>query len=148
MFRQNNKCRIRTQLGLYLEFSHIYVEIVCSFKLGLSDRIQAHSWWVFKQKKLSLKNNFWTLQCYSLLYPHVSCTLKINPAWIVRKIFSQRMDPGLWTSTISGVVKGCTGVEMSTPVFPEGDFLISQNPLENLGGGGIFIHLEHLVPSS
>ena len=36
----------------------------------------------------------------------------------------------------SGVATGWTGVDMSTPVFPEFDFLISRNPLKKLWGGG------------
>ena len=36
-------------------------------------------------------------------------------------------------STSSGVTTGWAGVEMSTPVFPEFDFLISRNPLEGRG---------------
>ena len=50
----------------------------------------------------------------------------------------------------SGVATGWTGgVDMSTPVFPEFDFLISRNPLKQLfwGGGLIFIHSQHLFPS-
>ena len=35
----------------------------------------------------------------------------------------------------SGVATGWTGVDMSTPVFPEFDFLISRNPLKKLWGG-------------
>ena len=44
----------------------------------------------------------------------------------------------------SGVATGWTGVDMSTPVFPEVDFLISLNPLKKVWGGGDFIHAEHL----
>ena len=42
----------------------------------------------------------------------------------------------------SGVATGWTGVDMSTPVFPEFDFLISRNPLKK-----IFTHSEHSFPS-
>ena len=40
----------------------------------------------------------------------------------------------------SGVATGWTGVDMSTPVFPEFDFLISRNPLKKLWGGGVDFH--------
>ena len=50
--------------------------------------------------------------------------------------------------SISGVATGWTGVDMSTPVFPEFDFLNSRNPLKKLWGGGlIFTHSEHSFPS-
>ena len=39
------------------------------------------------------------------------------------------------------------GVDMSTPVFPEFDFLISRNPLKKVGRGLIFTHSEHSFPS-
>ena len=39
-------------------------------------------------------------------------------------------------------------MDMSTPVFPEFDFLISRNPLKKLWGEGlIFTHSEHSFPS-
>eukprot|EP00112_Aurelia_sp_Birch-Aquarium-sp1_P010292 Seg2203.8 transcript_id=Seg2203.8/GoldUCD/mRNA.D3Y31 product="hypothetical protein" protein_id=Seg2203.8/GoldUCD/D3Y31 len=59
---------------VYLDLCHMYVEIFCSFKLGLLERVHNAStvtnflriWcrWIFKQKELNLKNNFLTLQCY------------------------------------------------------------------------------------
>ena len=36
----------------------------------------------------------------------------------------------------SGVATGWNGMDMSTPVFPEVDFPISQNPQKNLWGVG------------
>ena len=38
-------------------------------------------------------------------------------------------------------------VNMSTPVFPEFNFIISHNPLKKFWGGLIFIHSEHSFPS-
>ena len=40
------------------------------------------------------------------------------------------------------------GLGWTCPVFPEFDFLMSRNPLKKLWGGGlIFTHSEHSIPS-
>ena len=73
-------------------------------------------------------------------------SISVDSPWLQRfKISTRDVGSILNLGGTSGVATGWTGVNMSTPVFPEVDFLISRNPLKkSLGGGVIFIHSEHL----
>ena len=68
----------------------------------------------------------------------ISSTEILRDESLCRQI-NQDFNPSM-TFACSGVATGWTGVDMSTPVFPEFDFLISRNPLKKLWGGGVDFH--------